>query len=67
MSATLRCQILIRQILKEDMHFKWRKVVHKPNKINSEANIEKRYQFAIDKIRLLRSQKVIINYFLIDI
>ena len=49
------------------MHFKWRKVVHKPNKINSEANIEKRYQFAIDKIRLLRSQKVIINYFLIDI
>jgi hypothetical protein len=67
MSATLTCQILIRQILKEDMRFKWRKVVHKSNKINSEANIERRYQFIIDKIRLLRSQKVIINYFLIDI
>ena len=53
---------MIRQILKDDMRLKWRKVVHQPDYINSEANIEKICQFAIDMIRLLRSQKVIINY-----
>ena len=53
---------LIRKILREEMGLKWKKIVHQADYINSEINIQRRYQFAIELCNLLKAGKIIINY-----
>jgi hypothetical protein len=53
---------LLRKILMEDMNLRWKRIAHQREYVNKSENIEKRKNFALDLLKIIKSGKVIIKY-----
>jgi hypothetical protein len=53
---------VVRHILRKDMGLTWKRITHQAEYVNSEVNILKRRNFALDLLKILLEGKVIINY-----
>ena len=48
--------------MSKDMNLRWKKISHQGEYVNSAANIELRYAFALHLMQVIKQVKILINY-----